>query len=83
MKRTALALSICLALPAAAVASDDQRPDAATQERIRAHLTEQGYEVRKIEAEDGQFEAYVIKDGQRMEIYLNDALEIVRTKRDD
>jgi hypothetical protein len=46
-------------------------------------LTEQGYEVRRIKTEDGMYEAYAMKDGQRLEIYVNDDLEIVRTKTDD
>jgi hypothetical protein len=53
------------------------------QQKIRAHLTEQGYEVRKIKREDGLFEAYALKDGQRLEIYLNSDMTVVRTKVDD
>lgn len=66
-----------------ALASEDRNIDADTRAQIRATLTGQGYEVRKIEAEDGMFEAYAIKDGQRLEIYMNEQMKIIRTERDD
>jgi hypothetical protein len=69
------------AVSATAFASD--APDDATQQRIREILTAQGYEVRKIDAEDGLYEAYALKDGQRYEIYMNADLEVVETKMDD
>ncbi|MEZ5675342.1 Peptidase propeptide and YPEB domain-containing protein [Thalassovita litoralis] len=53
------------------------------QTKIRAHLTEQGYDVRKIKREDGLYEAYVMKDGQKLEVYLDEQLTVVRTKSDD
>ncbi|OSQ49325.1 PepSY domain-containing protein [Marivita geojedonensis] len=79
-----LALALALALPATAFASSDDY--GLTTERmteIRTKLTAEGYEVRKIEMEDGMIEAYVLKDGQRLEIYLDAALNVVRTKVDD
>ncbi|WP_439124721.1 PepSY domain-containing protein [Marivita sp.] len=78
-----LALALALALPASVFASSD---DALTTERmteIRTKLTAEGYEVRKIEMEDGMIEAYVLKDGERLELYLDAALNVVRTKADD
>ncbi len=38
---------------------------------IRADLIALGYEVRKIEVEDGCYEAYAKKDSQRMEVFVN------------
>jgi hypothetical protein len=78
-----LALALALALPASAFASSD---DALSTERlteIRTKLTAEGYEVRKIEMEDGMIEAYVLKNGERLELYLDAALNVVRTKADD
>ena len=57
--------------------------DAATQEQIRAKLTAEGYEVRKIDMEDGQIEVYALKDGARLEIYLDASLNVVGTKVQD
>ena len=77
----ALALVLPLSLPVAALASDG-KPSAEVEAQIRATLTEQGYEVRKIESEDGMYEAYALKDGKKLEIYLNDKMEIIRVKED-
>lgn len=81
MTRTLLsAAALALALTAPAFASDTMDP--AKVEAIRASMTDQGYEVRKIDMEDGLYEVYAIKDGKKMEIYINDALEVVRTDVD-
>ena len=81
MKPTFLALTLAsLALPA--LASDDALPEA-TKAKIRATLTEQGYDVRKIDMEDGMYEAYAIKDGKKLEIYLDADMKVIRTKADD
>lgn len=79
-----LALALALALPASAFASsDDSMLSTERMTEIRSKLTEEGYEVRKIDMEDGMIEAYVLKDGQRLELYLDAALNVVRTKVDD
>jgi hypothetical protein len=44
---------------------------------ITAMMVEQGYEVRSIQIEDGMYEVYAVKDGKMLELYLNDALEMV------
>jgi hypothetical protein len=46
-------------------------------------LTEQGYEVAKIKLEDGKYEAYARKDGERYEIYLDAGFKIMKIERDD
>ncbi len=80
----ALTIATALAVPTSgAFASSSQAPSKEVALQIRTTLTEQGYDVRKIKMEDGQYEAYVIKDGQRLELYLNAEFEIVRQKTDD
>lgn len=81
LKRSAQVLTLAILLPVAAMASGG-KPSAEVEAQIRATLTEQGYEVRKIEKEDGLFEAYALKDGKKLEIYLNDKMEIIRIKED-
>jgi hypothetical protein len=54
-----------------------------TEAQIRATLTEQGYEVRKIVMEDGNFEAYTLKDGKKYEVYMDAQLHVVSTKEAD
>ncbi|MEI4232564.1 PepSY domain-containing protein [Roseovarius sp. D22-M7] len=79
---TPLALAITLSLGGIAQASDDQTVEKAKAEEIKATLSEQGYDVRRVKTEDGLFEAYALKDGQRYEIYLDESLEVVKTERD-
>ncbi|MCB2105636.1 MAG: PepSY domain-containing protein, partial [Rhodobacteraceae bacterium] len=52
----------------------------ATQAKVTEQLTAQGYEVRRIDSEDGMIEVYAMKDGKKVELYLNEALEIVKSK---
>ena len=79
-----LALALALALPVSAYASsDDYGLLTERMTEIRTKLTAEGYEVRKIDMEDGMIEAYVLKDGQRLELYLDAALNVVRTQIDD
>ena len=73
-----LILSLAFLLPASAALASGAPVPAETDAQIRAILTEQGYEVRSIQTEDGLFEAYALKDGQRYEIYLDAGLNIVR-----
>lgn len=77
------ALALALALPGMALASPDDRVSEETRTAIRTMLEAQGYEVRQIEREDGGYEAYALKDGNRYEIYLDAAMQIIRTDRDD
>lgn len=79
-----LALALALFMPVSAFASSDS--SSLTAERkteITNKLTAEGYEVRKIDMEDGMIEAYVLKDGQRLELYLDAALNVVQSKIDD
>ena len=65
-----------LAMPAHA----SSKIDPAMQTRITEQLTADGYEVRRIDTEDGYFEVYAMKDGKKYELYLDDALKIVKSK---
>ncbi|WP_319823750.1 PepSY domain-containing protein [Thalassovita sp.] len=82
-KLTAATLATVVLLGAATPVLASQSVPQETQALIRAKLTEQGYEVRKIKREDGLFEAYALKDGKKLEIYLDENLNVVRTKTDD
>ena len=73
-----------IALPTqAAHASDYKAVTAETEAAIRKKLTEAGYEVFKIKAEDGMYEAYAKMNGEKLEVYLDQNLEIVKIKADD
>lgn len=79
-------IAFALAIFAGGLASasdDDGKLDMAKAEQIKTQLTAEGFEVRKVEMEDGLYEAYAMKDGERYEIYLDSDLNIVKSKRDD
>ena len=80
-------LAVCAALsfPAASALASEESVELTEEvtQSIETKLTAQGYEVGKIKIEDGLYEAYAKKDGQRFEVFLDAALEIVRTEVDD
>ncbi|WP_284264179.1 PepSY domain-containing protein [Roseicyclus amphidinii] len=78
-----LPAALAIALPGMALASPDTPVSEETQTAIRTLLEAEGYEVRQIQTEDGMFEAYALKNGQRYELYIDADMQIVRTKRDD
>ena len=78
-----IALALAIAAGSVVHASDDMAADPAKAAVIKAQLTEQGYDVRKVEMEDGMYEAYAMKDGERFEIYLDADLNVVKTEKDD
>ena len=72
----ALALAAVLALPAGLAGASPELVGqnlGTSPEGIKTALVEKGYEVRKIEDEDGKIEAYAIRDGVRYEIYVDPA----------
>lgn len=50
------------------------------EKNIKDALTAQGYDVGKIKIEDGMYEAYAKKDGNKYEVFMNEKLEIVKVK---
>lgn len=78
-KAAALA-AILLAAPAAFAS---EKVDPALKDKVAAALTKQGYDVRKVQLEDGKIEVYAVKDGKAMELYLDDKLNIIRTGGED
>jgi hypothetical protein len=59
--------------------SEEGAIDAATTEKVTAQLNAEGFEVRKLEIEDGMIEAYVVKDGETSSLFLDPAtLEVVK-----
>ncbi len=69
---TAFAAAFTLPLGLAVASADlDGASVGKTAAEITASLTAQGYEVRKVEPEDGMLEAYALKDGKLYEVYVN------------
>ncbi|PCI44309.1 MAG: hypothetical protein COB49_11270 [Alphaproteobacteria bacterium] len=42
-----------------------------TKDSVTKTLKEEGYEIRKVEVEDGCYEFYAMKDGKKFEIFIN------------
>jgi len=76
-------LLVATALAGAVQASGYEKMNPEKGQMIRTMLTEQGYEVRKIDMEDGMVEVYALKQGKRFELYLDNDLKIVRQKIED
>ncbi|MHA6324136.1 PepSY domain-containing protein [Roseivivax sp. CAU 1753] len=83
LKTTLLSALFAGSLALSAQAGDTVALTDESTARIRTMLTEQGFEVAKIKIEDGLYEAYARKDGQKYEVFLNAQLDIVRTEADD
>ncbi|MBN9888998.1 PepSY domain-containing protein [Salipiger abyssi] len=81
MTKILAAALAALTLAAPAMASPDVDTETAAQ--VREKLTAEGYEVRKIDNEDGMIEVYALKDGARFELYLDADLNVVRSKTED
>ncbi|MCR8549675.1 PepSY domain-containing protein [Salipiger sp. P9] len=71
------------ALTLAAPAMASPEIDASTAAQVRDKLAAEGYEVRQIDSEDGMIEVYALKDGARVELYLDADLNVVRSKTAD
>ncbi|HHN67419.1 MAG TPA: PepSY domain-containing protein [Thermopetrobacter sp.] len=66
------ALMLAAAAPALATECTSAPADKwMSQEQARKILTGQGYDVRKMKVEDSCLEAYAMKDGRRLEVYLD------------
>ena len=69
-----------LAAPAA-FASD--AIDSALKNKVTAEMAAKGYDVRKVQMEDGMIEVYAVKDGKTYELYLDDKLQVVKSNAGD
>jgi len=81
MKRQIIAALAVLSFAGPALASPEI--DADTKAKVEQKLTAEGYEVRRVDSEDGMIEVYALKDGARRELYLESDLTIVKTKGED
>ena len=80
MKLIPMMAAAFLVVATPVLAEDEGSLDAATTEKVTAAMTAQGYEVRKVGMEDGMIEVYAVKDGKTWELYLDEALNVVKTK---
>ena len=76
IRMSGLAIAVLALSATSAFADVDLTPEVKT--KIEDMLKAQGYEVGKIKVEDGLYEAYVKKGDEKIELYLNEKLEIVK-----
>lgn len=53
------------------------------QAKVKESVLAQGYELKRMEMEDGEIEVYATKDGVKYELYLDNSFNIIRTEQDD
>lgn len=73
------AVVLGLSLLSAPMAMAENAVDSATKDKVTADLTAQGYDVRKMEMEDGMLEVYAVKDGKTVQLFLDKDLKVVKT----
>lgn len=78
LPRIAAAAVLGLTLLAGPVLADGKVDDA-TRAKVTTDLTAQGYDVRKMEIEDGLLEVYAVKDGKTWQLFLDQDLKVVKT----
>ncbi len=83
MKRMMTAMALALATLSAPAFAEGDAVDAAVKDKLTAQLVAEGYEVRKIEAEDGLIEAYVVKDGETLQLFFDADLKPVEHSGDE
>lgn len=74
----ALVAALALATPVFAANLTTETVLGTSLETIKASLTDMGYEVRKMEVEDGMFEAYIVGENDMGEIYVDMSTGIIR-----
>ncbi len=77
------AVIVAFAVPASAamVCTDAPTDKWMAQDQVAKMFAGKGYEVRKVKREDSCLEVYAIKDGKKMELYVNPVSgKIVKTK---
>ena len=79
---TAAALALFAGTAIAAVVNGDYVGKSTAE--IAQSLEQQGYEVRKVETEDGYLEAYAVLDRKRFEIYVDpQSGNVVKIEQED
>ncbi|MET4101980.1 hypothetical protein ABIE58_001404 [Roseovarius sp. MBR-78] len=71
MRKLIILAALVVATPLLAKGLSTDTVLGTSEEAVKATLTEMGYEVRKIEMEDGKIEAYYIKGDEKGEAYVD------------
>jgi Peptidase propeptide and YPEB domain len=79
----ALLLVAAILVPSISARASEDAVPAEKADAIKALLMKDGYDVRQVKMEDGKFEAYVLKDGVKSEVYLDADLKVIEAKSAD
>lgn len=52
------------------------------KETVLKSLVTEGYEIRKVEVEDGCYEVYALKEGKKLEIFVNPTTGVIEMKKE-
>lgn len=77
MHKSLILAALLFATPALASQLEVGAALGKTEDEVKTALVAMGYDVRKIEDEDGKIEAYVVKDSEKGEIYVDPATGLV------
>ncbi|MCB1340274.1 MAG: PepSY domain-containing protein [Pseudooceanicola sp.] len=77
MHRSLILAALLFATPALANQIEVGAAMGKTEDDVKTALVALGYDVRKIEVEDGKIEAYVVKDNGKGEIYVDPTTGLV------
>jgi hypothetical protein len=81
MRLMIIATALLFAAPAFATALEQGTVIGTDIETVKTTLTEMGYDVRKVEMEDGNIEVYALKGAEKSEMYISPKSgEIVKIK---
>ncbi len=69
-------------MSAGAAFAEGEAVDPAVQETLTVQMTSQGYEVRKMQMEEGKIEVYAVKDGATYEMYFGADLALIKSCTD-
>ena len=77
MRKLLIATAMVVALPAFAVEVTQGAQLGKTMDEVKAGLVGMGYEVRKVQMEDGKIEAYAVMGKTLNEVYVDPATGLV------
>jgi len=77
MRKFLFATAMVVALPAFAAEVTQDAQLGTTMDEVKASLVEMGYEVRKVQMQDGEIEAYAVMGDTLSEVFVDPAIGLV------
>lgn len=77
MRKFLIAAAMLIAVPAFAAEVVKDAKLGTTMDEVKTSLIDMGYEVRKVQMEDGEIEAYAVMDKKLSEVFVDPATGLV------